>query len=164
VTTTIYYGPWQCTAAWMSRCERQCAAQGHLLQGCIWLADIKGDWRGRFLGFPAEAGGRYALTHCCCDYPTTDAPSLRRIWNNAREGFREGWAEDFGAWPQQPNGGPLWAGHHIRDLLHGGHPTAPANILPVPSDVHSVYNSAYPACYAGDPRWKGIGPDRPYAD
>ncbi|MCY1003707.1 hypothetical protein OWM54_41845 [Myxococcus sp. MISCRS1] len=162
--TTIYYGPWLCSAAWMARCESRCAAQGHRLMGCIWLADIKGDWSGRFLGFaPAEAGGRLAITQCCCDYPTTDAASLRRVWARAREGFRDQWGREFGPWPTQGNG-DSWAGHHIRDLLHGGDPVAPSNILPVPTDVHGTYNTAYPQCYAGDAHWRSIGPDRPYAD
>lgn len=54
VRTAIYYGPWQCNAQWMARCEQRCATAGHALLGCIWLADIKGDWTGRFLGLPAE--------------------------------------------------------------------------------------------------------------
>ncbi|MCE9669038.1 hypothetical protein LY474_14595 [Myxococcus stipitatus] len=164
VTTAIYYGPWACSAAWMQRCERKCGYEGHTLRGCIWLADIKGDWQGRFLGiFPAEGGTRVAITACCCDYATTDGRALRRIWNNAREGFRTTWAEEFGAWPSSA-GGEMWPGHHVRDLFHGGHPTARNNVLPVPRDVHETYNTAYPQCYAGDPRWKTVGPDRPYAD
>ncbi|RKH21812.1 hypothetical protein D7X74_00330 [Corallococcus sp. CA047B] len=54
--TTIYYGPWHCSAAFMSRCEARCAAQGHALMGCIWLADFKGDWQGRFLLRPVGSG------------------------------------------------------------------------------------------------------------
>ncbi len=161
--TTIYYGPWQCNARWMSRCTRRCAAEGRVLKGCIWLADVKGDWRGRFAFLPAEAGGRLALTHCCCDYPTvSDLRSRRDTWNNAREGFRDAWAEEFGAWPQ--SGGDFWPGHHIYDLWHGGHPTAVGNVLPVPPGVHGVINKAYPMCYAGDAQWRSVGPDRPYSD
>lgn len=160
----IYYGPWECSARLMARCEGRCADEGHILMGCIWLADFKGDWDGRWAGLPAQAGGRLAISHCCCNYPTTDAPARRRVWNNAREGFRERWTHEFGAWPETPGTGKAWAGHHIRDLFHGGHPTAPANILPVPSEVHSVYNLEYPACYAGAAKWRRIGPDRPYAD
>jgi hypothetical protein len=162
--TTIYYGPWQCTAAFLSECGRKCAAQGRTLKGCMWLADIKGDWQGRFMLFlPAAAGGRLAITHCCCDYPTIpNVSQQRRIWNRAREGFRETWAEEFGAWPQ--SGGALWEGHHIFDLWHGGPPTAPSNVLPVPPGVHQVLNQQYPACYAGGGQWSTPGPERPYVD
>ena len=161
--TTIYYGPWQCSANWMSRCARRCASEGRVLKGCIWLADVKGSWQGRFAFLPAEAGGRLALTHCCCDYPTvSDLKSRRDTWDNAREGFRDTWAEEFGAWPE--SGGDLWPGHHIYDLWHGGHPTAVGNVLPVPTGVHGVINKAYPMCYAGDAQWKTVGPDRPYSD
>ncbi|TQF16008.1 hypothetical protein FJV41_10580 [Myxococcus llanfairpwllgwyngyllgogerychwyrndrobwllllantysiliogogogochensis] len=163
VTTSIYYGPWSCSADFMTRCERRCAAAGRLLQGCIWLADIKGDWSGRFLGLSAAAGGRLAITHCCCDYPETDGAASRRIWNNARRGFRNQWAEEFGAWPRVP-GGDMWPGHHIHDLLHGGAPVARANLLPVPPEIHETINTVYPQCYAGDVRWRTIGPDRPYSD
>ncbi|AGC45466.1 hypothetical protein MYSTI_04166 [Myxococcus stipitatus DSM 14675] len=163
VTTSIYYGPWSCSAAWWRRCEARCAGEGHALKGCIWLADIKGDWRGRFLFAPAEAGGRLAITHCCCDYPTvSDVSALRRLWENARRGYRNAWAEEFGAWPR--SGGDNWPGHHIHDLLHGGHPTARNNVLPMPREVHEVANQAYPQCYSGDSRWSTIGVDRPYAD
>lgn len=164
VRFAIYYGPWACNPSLYARCEQRCAAEGHApLMGCMWLADIKGDWSGRWAALPAEAGGRLAITHCCCDYPKTDADSLRRIWNNARVGFRRDWAAEFGAWPQNSNGAN-WAGHHIRDLWHGGHPTAPSNILPAPTDVHGAYSAAYPACYAGDARWRTPGPHRPYVD
>ncbi len=163
VRTVIYYGPWLCRAEWMTRCERRCAAEGHALMGCIWLADIKGDWRGRFAFLPAEAGGRLAMTHCCCDYPTvSDGEARRRTWNNAREGFRNAWGDEFGAWPQ--TAGRYWPGHHILDLLHGGHPTAPGNVLPVPQAVHDVINLAYPACYSRASQWSTVGPDRPYVD
>ncbi|NVJ04087.1 hypothetical protein HUW63_02360 [Myxococcus sp. AM001] len=164
VQTTIYYGPWLCNAALLARCARRCVAEGHVpLLGCIWLADIKGDWQGRFMALPAAAGGRLAVTHCCCDYPTvTDLQRRRSTWNNARPGFRETWGREFGAWPQ--SGGRNWPGHHIFDLLHGGHPTAPANVLPVPQLVHDVFNGAYPACYSRGGRWSAAGPDRPYVD
>ncbi|WP_240359963.1 hypothetical protein [Pyxidicoccus caerfyrddinensis] len=45
VKTVIYYGPWQCNAEYMNRCQRRCASEGHTLKGCIWLADVKGDCR-----------------------------------------------------------------------------------------------------------------------
>ncbi|RKH59100.1 hypothetical protein [Corallococcus llansteffanensis] len=163
VRTTIYYGPWQCSAAFMSRCETKCAVQGRALMGCIWLADIKGDWQGRFMLLPAEAGGRLAITHCCCDYPTiNNVAQQRRVWSRARESFRESWAEEFGAWPQ--SGGTYWEGHHIFDLWHGGPPSALNNVLPVPGEVHAVINRQYPACYAGGGQWSTPGPNLPYAD
>lgn len=164
VRTTIYYGPWLCSAAWMGRCANRCAAEGYSLQGCIWLADIKGDWQGRFLGMPAAAGGRLAITHCCCDYPRLSASqteALRKMWENARSGFRRDWSTEFGAWPRS---GDAWPGHHIHDLWHGGAPTARGNVLPVPPGVHEVINKAYPACYSNDGKWKAVGPDRPYSD
>lgn len=164
VQTVIYYGPWQCNAQWMTRCGRQCASQGNTLLGCIWLADFKGDWTGRFLGLPAKGGGRLAITHCCCDYPAVaDVSSRRRTWENAREGFRADWGADYGAWPRTADG-RNWPGHHVHDLLHGGHPTAPSNVLPVPQDVHDVINLAYPACYIRGGPWSQVGPDRPYID
>lgn len=164
VRTTIYYGPWQCSAAFLSRCESKCAAQGYPLMGCMWLADIKGDWQGRFLLMPAEAGGRLAITHCCCDYPkVTDLQSRRDKWDNARERFRDAWASEFGGWPTT-NAGKNWPGHHIFDLAHGGPPVAPDNVLPVPGDVHKAFNDEYPACYAPGGKWLTPGPDRPYAD
>ena len=100
IQTTIYYGPWQCNQRWMNLCQNKCASQGHKLMGCIWVADIKTDWRGRYLGFPAAAGGRYAITHCCCDYPEVEeTASLREQWTKKRESFRRKWGEEFGGWP-----------------------------------------------------------------
>ncbi|WP_241758336.1 hypothetical protein [Myxococcus landrumensis] len=162
--TVIYYGPWQCNATYMAQCERKCAAEGHALLGCIWIADIKGDWTGRFMSLPARGGTRFAVKHCCCSYPTVgNVPVLRRMWNNARSGFRREWADEFGAWPQTRDG-VNWAGHHIHDLLHGGAPVARGNIIPVPDNVHLELNEAYPACYSRDPRWLGVGPVKPYLD
>jgi hypothetical protein len=161
--TTIYYGPWQCSVALMSRCKAKCTAQGHPLMGCMWLADIKGDWQGRYLFMPAAAGGRLAVTHCCCDYPlVTDLESRRKTWDRAREGFRDAWSAEFGPWPS--SGGTSWAGHHIFDLAHGGAPTAAGNVLPVPADVHKAFNKQYPGCYAGGGQWSTTGVDRPYVD
>ncbi|NRD63689.1 hypothetical protein HRD49_18210 [Corallococcus exiguus] len=160
--TTIYYGPWQCSAEFLSRCESKCAAQGHALMGCMWLADIKGDWQGRYLFMPAEVGGRLAITHCCCDYPAaSNLKQLRTQWNKARPGFREDWAQEFGAWPA---GKDPWPGHHIFDLAHGGPATAPGNILPTPPDVHDLFSKEYPACYAPGGKWLTPGPARPYVD
>ncbi|MCY1034053.1 hypothetical protein OV207_21550 [Corallococcus sp. BB11-1] len=163
VRTTFYYGPWQCSAAFMARCESKCAAQGHALMGCMWLADIKGDWQGRFMLMPAEAGGRLAVTHCCCDYPKVpDLQWRRNTWDKARRGFRREWSSEFGEWPS--TSGDLWTGHHVFDLAHGGAPTARDNVLPVPDSVHKAYNAEYPACYAPGGRWLTPGPERPYAD
>ncbi|RUO88451.1 hypothetical protein D7Y11_35410 [Corallococcus sp. AB018] len=161
--TTIYYGPWQCSAAFLSRCESKCAAQGHALMGCMWLADIKGDWKARYLFMPAEAGGRMAITHCCCDYPkVADLQWRRDTWDNARKRFRQEWGSEFGAWPS--TGGTLWTGHHIFDLAHGGAPTATGNVLPVPDAIHKVFNAEYPACYAPGGKWLTPGPEYPYVD
>ncbi|SEL24484.1 hypothetical protein SAMN05444354_1055 [Stigmatella aurantiaca] len=162
VTTTIYYGPWQCNAKQMGRCQRQCTSEGRMLMGCIWLADIKGDWVGRFMFLPAEGGTRYPLTHCCCDYATVAPRRGRGIWDNARDAFRTNWIEEFGAWPS--TAGRNWPGHHIRDLGHGGHPTDSSNILPVPDPVHTLFNNAYPQCYARGSRWSTPGPNLPYSD
>ncbi|RKH68763.1 hypothetical protein [Corallococcus llansteffanensis] len=163
VRTTIYYGPWQCSVAFMSRCETKCAAQGHALRGCIWLADFKGDWQGRFMLMPAAAGGRLAITHCCCDYPkVTDLQLRRDKWDNTRERFRNAWGSEFGTWPASK--GKSWPGHHIFDLAHGGPPVAPDNVLPVPGDVHKVFNDEYPACYAPGGKWLTPGPEHPYVD
>ncbi|MFP2901018.1 hypothetical protein [Corallococcus sp. 4LFB] len=162
--TTLYYGPWQCSAAFLSRCESKCAAQGHALMGCMWLADIKADWQGRYLFMPAEAGGRMAITHCCCDYPkVADGEWRRGTWDNARARYRREWSSEFGEWPTNPNGVP-WAGHHIFDLGHGGAPVARDNVLPVPGGVHGVFNKEYPACYAPGGKWLTPGPERPYVD
>ncbi|WP_235685438.1 hypothetical protein [Corallococcus silvisoli] len=161
--TTLYYGPWQCSAAFIARCESKCTREGRALMGCMWLADIKGDWRGRYLFLPAEAGGRLAITHCCCDYPkVADLQSRRDTWDSARKVFRHEWGAEFGEWPQ--TAGSLWAGHHVFDLAHGGAPTAPGNVLPVPDAVHKVFNAEYPACYAPGGRWLTPGPERPYGD
>ena len=163
VRTVIYYGPWQCNAEYMNRCQRRCASEGYSLLGCIWLADIKGDWQGRFVFLPAAAGGYLALTHCCCDYPkVSDLERRRETWENARTGFRNQWGREFGAWPQ--TAGRNWPGHHIFDLLHGGEPTAPGNVLPVEPEVHKAINNAYPACYTRGAQWITVGPDRPYID
>jgi hypothetical protein len=162
--TTLYYGPWQCSREWMNRCERKCTAQGHKLMGCMWLADIKTDWQGRFLGlFPSAAGGRLAITQCCCDYPKVgDVASRREQWRRKRESFRQKWDEEFGEWPNQD--GRNYPGHHIRDLQHGGDPIAEGNILPAPPGVHDVFTEEYPLCYAEGGKWLVVGPDRPYSD
>jgi hypothetical protein len=163
VRTTIYYGPWQCTQRWMAHCQTKCASEGRKLMGCMWLADIKTDWQGRYLGPPLAAGGRYAITHCCCDYPLVKDTALRRQqWKSARDSFRKEWGEEFGEWPK--SGDEHWPGHHIRDLQRGGDATARRNVLPAPSGVHGVFTDEYPMCYAGGSRWSTVGPDRPYTD
>ncbi|RKH14982.1 hypothetical protein D7X74_19175 [Corallococcus sp. CA047B] len=161
--TVIYYGPWQCSPAFMARCEAKCSAQGRILMGCMWLADFRGDWQGRYMLLPAEAGGRLAITHCCCDYPkVADLEWRRDTWDNARERFRNVWSSEFGTWPATQ--GRNWPGHHIFDLAHGGPPTASNNVLPVPANVHKTFNDEYPACYAPGGKWLTPGPARPYVD
>ncbi len=158
---TLFYGPWQCSQRWMTYCQRQCAAEGYTLKGCMWLADLKLDWEGR----THNAGGRYAITHCCCDYPvlSKDATQAARDrWEAIRESFREDWSKKFGNWPLER--GKSWPGHHIRDLKHGGDPVDPDNILPTPPAIHDVLNKEYPRCYDGGPPWNTVGPDLPYSD
>jgi hypothetical protein len=163
VRTTIYYGPWQCNQRWMDHCQAKCASEGRKLMGCMWLADIKTDLQTRYPGPPMAAGGRYAITHCCCDYPLAKDTALRRQqWKGARDSFRKKWGEEFGEWPKV--GDEYWPGHHMRDLQRGGDPTDKRNVLPAPPDVHDVFTDEYPMCYAGGSRWSTVGPDLPYTD
>ncbi|WP_237726363.1 hypothetical protein [Corallococcus coralloides] len=105
-----------------------------------------------------------AITHCCCDYPkVTNLQQRRDKWDNARERFRDEWSSEFGSWPTTATG-KVWPGHHIFDLAHGGPPVAPGNVVPVPGDVHKVFNDEYPACYAPGGKWLTPGPERPYSD
>jgi hypothetical protein len=164
--TTLFYGPWQCNQRWMNACQQECGGQKRVLQGCMWLADIKLDWRGYLVvpPLPVESGGRLAIYHCCCNYPPVPSTEpLRKQWDRVRESFRTEWGRKFGQWPKEGDR-PAWPGHHVHDLKHGGNPTDPNNILPVPPDVHVVLNDAYPACYAGGGRWSTVGPDLPYTD
>lgn len=162
--TTIYYGPWQCNQRWMEQCDRKCSSEGLVRMGCIWIADIKMDWKGRYGIFPVYAGGRLAIRHCCCNYPTIkDSASVRKQWENVKQSFRRRWADEFGEWPTDAKG-DSWPGHHIRDILHGGAPKADNNVLPVPPAIHDVLNKAYPQCYAGAAPWRTAGPDLPYSD
>lgn len=166
IRTTIYYGPWQCNQDLMNRCQRKCGAEryDYDLMGCIWLADIKTDWQGRFGIFPVLMGGRLAIMHCCCKYPKApDAAARRDKWDAARKSFREKWAKEFGGWPLQPDG-TSWPGHHIRDLRYGGDPVAENNVLPVRPDVHDIFSKEYPLCYSGNSQWSKVGVDRPYVD
>jgi hypothetical protein len=160
---TFYYGPWQCNRRWMASCQRECAEQGRMLKGCMWLADIKYDWRGPSM--PIQAGSRYALWHCCCDFPKlkpADKEPLRKQWENGRAGLRRKFSEIYGEWPM--SGGDNWPGHHIHDLWHGGAPTDLENIIPVQPDIHDVFTKQYPQCYAGSAPWNTVGPDLPYQD
>jgi hypothetical protein len=160
--STFYYGPWQCNRRWWGYCERQCTTEGLALKGCMWLADLKLDWEGLLY---VKSGGRYAITHCCCNYPTLTPEAneaQRKKWENIRNSFREDWSKKFGNWPTEK--GRSWPGHHIRDLKHGGDPTDPNNILPYPPELHEVLNDEYPACYDGRDLWGKIGPDLPYTD
>ncbi|WP_257462133.1 hypothetical protein [Archangium lipolyticum] len=160
---TFYYGPWQCNRQWMASCQRECAELGRRLMGCMWLADIKYDWRGPVM--PLEAGSRYALYHCCCDFPTlkpADKEPLRKQWENAREGLRRKFADIYGEWPK--SGNTHWPGHHMRDLWHGGNPTDLGNVMPAQPDIHGVYNEEYPRCYEGRPPWNTVEADLPNID
>jgi hypothetical protein len=102
--TTLFYGPWQCRREFMNECQMQCASEGHPLKGCMWLADLKFDWEGCLFLLPVdvEAGSRYGISHCCCDYPTrTPAQNAaeRRKWDGFRDDFRKSWSTRFGEWP-----------------------------------------------------------------
>lgn len=78
--TTFFYGPWQCRQEFMNDCQRQCAAQSHLLMGCVWLADIRLEWEGQLLlpPIPVSAGSRYGLYHCDPRRPQQRLPRTTR--------------------------------------------------------------------------------------
>jgi hypothetical protein len=134
------------------------------LLGCMWLVDIKVDVEGKPILLKAKAGGRLAVTHCCCSYLATgDAAERRRKWDAVRDVFREDWAREFGGWPVDANKNP-WPGHHIHDLARGGDPTAGRNVIPARDDVHRMFTAAYEQCYQGGSQWSTPGPDRPYQD
>ena len=161
LTTTIYYGPWQCRQDVFLDCQKKCGAQSKF-RGCIWIADIKFDGQTNipFMGTILK-GDRYALAHCCCDYPTVkDIQSVRDEWNAFKPAFRREWINRFGGWEKEA--GEFWPGHHVHDILHGGAPVDPANILPTPPGVHKVFNKEYPACYDGLSPWNTHGADLPY--
>lgn len=162
----FFYGPWRCNQRWMDSCRAECAEEGHVLQGCMWLADMKLDWKGQIVPpVQVDSGGRLAIVHCCCDYPVLspkEKKPLRDLWDAQREAFRKKWADRFGNWPTE--GDKNWPGHHIRDLQHGGDPLDPNNILPAPFSIHSIFNEQYPICYAGGAPWNTVGPDLPYSD
>jgi hypothetical protein len=162
----LYYGPWQCNRRLMDSCQVECAGQGYALKGCMWLADMKLDWKGQIVPpIRVDSGGRLALSHCCCDYPRVSPMqnrALREQWKNQTKTLRKRWGEKFGEWPK--GGQDNWPGHHLRDLFHGGEPTDLNNILPTPTGTHGVFNEQYPICYAGGSPWNAVGPDLPYSD
>jgi hypothetical protein len=132
----------------------------------MWLADIKLEWEGRLVvpPLPVHSGGRFAITHCCCNYSTRTKQEndvARRQWERFRDPFREEWSKKFGRWPSEQE---YWPGHHVRDLKHGGEPTDPNNLIPAPPDIHGVYGRQYPSCYRGEAPWNAVGPDLPYQD
>ncbi|GHG87059.1 hypothetical protein GCM10012319_44540 [Comamonas sp. KCTC 72670] len=160
--TVIFYGPWQCSRQLMDYCANKCSGSGHALQGCMWLADVKMDFQGTVM----RAGSRFGMTHCCCNYgklSPDQTAAARSRWSSARPGFREAWANRFGAWPTEPNG-RLYEGHHVRDLWHGGNPTDWDNIIPFPKDLHTDLFELYNECYANDPPWTQVGVDYPYGE
>ncbi|MCY1046628.1 hypothetical protein OV208_35315 [Corallococcus sp. bb12-1] len=160
--TVIHYGPWQCSPHIMNYCRDKCAGEGYVLQGCIWLADVKMD----FTGDIVRAGSRFGMTNCCCNYPTLSKAQndvARGKWKNIRDGFRERWAEKFGEWPREADGSP-YQGHHLRDLKHGGNPTDWDNIIPYPKELHETLGGLYNQCYANEPPWTGTGGSYPYGE
>lgn len=151
----------------MNDCQRECSSEGHSLNGCMWLADIKLDWEGSLfaLPVPVEAGSRYGVYHCCCNYPTrtkTENEAARNEWRSGMRAFRDAWSKQFGEWPVDK--GRAWPCHHIRDLWHGGSPLDKNNLLPAEPSVHDLFNQEYPKCYDGQAPWNSVGPDRPYTD
>jgi hypothetical protein len=160
--TVIHYGPWQCSNQLMNYCREKCSGEGYALRGCMWLADVKMDFQGTVL----DAGTRFGMTHCCCNYDplsVSQTESARGRWDNIRDGFRNRWAERFGAWPTDASG-KAYPGHHVRDLKHGGNPTDWDNIIPFPKDIHDTLNKLYNQCYAGTPPWTQVGVDYPYGE
>lgn len=160
--TVIFYGPWQCSSQLMNYCREKCAGSGHVLQGCMWLADVKMDFQGTLV----RAGSRFGMANCCCNYGTlspSQNETARDRWNNSRVGFREEWAKHFGAWPTESSGRP-YEGHHIRDLWHGGNPTDWENLIPFPKDIHQTLFGLYNQCYANEPPWTSVGMDYPYGE
>lgn len=166
--TTFFYGPWPCRREFINQCQTECSSAGYLLMGCMWLADLKLEWEGSLIALPipVEAGSRYGIYHCCCNFPTlpkADKEVLRNKWNRNRDSFRDKWSERFGQWPIGQNG-KEYPGHHIRDLFHGGDPVDPNNIIPAEPTVHDEFNKEYPRCYDGQAPWNSMGPNLPYTD
>ncbi len=111
-----------------------------------------------------QAGSRFGMTHCCCNYGTlnpTANKAARDSWDNMRDSFRDSWARRFGQWPMDPDGAP-YQGHHVHDLWHGGNPTDWDNIIPFPRDLHKKLPALYNQCYASSPPWNRPGVDYPY--
>jgi hypothetical protein len=113
--TTLFYGPWQCRQQFMNQCQTECAGEGYPLMGCMWLADLKFDWKGSLFLLPVdvEAGSRYGIYHCCCKFPTrtkAENEAARQEWKNAMKSCRKSWSERFGEWPSVD--GVSWLGHH----------------------------------------------------
>jgi hypothetical protein len=166
--TTLFYGrPWQCRQEFMNQCQMQCAQEGYPLMGCMWLADISFEWEGSLVALPVpvEAGSRYGIWHCCCNYPELskeENETQRDKWDAFRASFRDDWSKKFGQWPFE--NGENWPGHHVHDLKHGGNPVDRNNIIPAQPGVHKVFTKAYPACYSGQSPWNTVGPDLPYTD
>jgi hypothetical protein len=164
VRKTLYYGPWQCRQVWLDECSSKCEAQSLKSMGCIWVADIKTEFHGAGVIASVEAGGRWAVTHCCCNYPLApDLEGRRAQWESSRERYRKEWTKEYGGWPTDANGNH-WPGHHVFDLRHGGPAIASGGVIPVPLDTHSVINSAYPQCYSGKGLWNTAGPYWPYSE
>jgi hypothetical protein len=165
--TTLFYGPWQCRREFMNGCQRECASEGYKLMGCMWLADLKLDWEGSLvvLPVPVEAGSRYGIYHCCCNYTELSkegTETQRDLWDAFRTSFRDDWSKKFGQWPSE--NGENWPGHHVHDLKHGGNPVDRNNIIPAQPSVHKAFTKAYPACYGGQSPWTTVGADLPYTD
>ncbi|MGZ3459934.1 MAG: hypothetical protein ACXU86_15685 [Archangium sp.] len=165
--TTLFYGPWQCRQQFMNECQMKCASEGHVLKGCIWLADLKFDWEGSLVLLPVdvEAGSRYGIYHCCCNYTELSKQATRAArdkWESRRNTFRQQWSQRFGDWPGET--GKSWPGHHSWDIKHGGDPVDPNNIFPAEPGVHDIYTREYPGCYDGKAPWNTVGADLPYTD
>ena len=165
--TTLFYGPWQCRQQFMNECQMKCASEGHVLKGCMWLADFSFEWEGSLFLLPVdvEAGSRYGIYHCCCNYTELSKQATRAErdkWENRRNTFRQEWSKRFGEWPGETS--KAWPGHHVWDLKHGGDPVDPNNVFPAQPSVHDVYTREYPGCYDGKDPWNTAGPDLPYTD
>jgi RHS repeat-associated protein len=161
ITVKIYFGPWRCRKVWVDTCKKKCASQGLKFLGCVWIADINEVIE---VGGLPVAAINYALTHCCCSYPSITGKPLdqcRGDWNKYRDDFRELWESKWGQKFPTTNGKP-WPVHHVHDIAHGGKPTDPNNLIPLPPDVHYKVTTAYGQCYSGAPEWSQAGPDWPF--
>jgi hypothetical protein len=113
----FFYGPWQCSQRSMDSCRMECAGEGYALKGCMWLADLKLDWKGEIVPpVRVDSGGRLAIVHCCCDYPSVSVTQnriLREQRKNQTKSLRKRWGEKFGEWPMGDS--EHWPGHHLQD-------------------------------------------------